>query len=202
MQKLTTVFLTLVLLTVLSCSKNNLTIAEVTVYEKGTTTPAVGIPVNFGYSSTGGVFSSQIVEQTIKTDANGRVSFKAERENESYSVGYPNGTDYFGDGTTLQQGENNSVILYTYPFAYIRVHAKNVNPFDFDDWIDMTSGLLGGGGAGLYGVNVDTVLIRGPFKGTQNGGFGWVVDKNNIRTTFTDQLYFIGRDTINYTINY
>ncbi len=124
-----------------SCSKDKLTTASVTVHEKGTTNPAVGIPVNFGYSSTGGVFSSQIIEQTEVTDANGRVNFKAQDENKNYNVGFPNGADYFGDGTSLQKGEDNTIFLNTFPFAYVRVHAKNTTPFDSNDWIH-----LGGGG--------------------------------------------------------
>lgn len=58
------------------------------------------------------------------------------------------------------------------------------------------------GGGVLYGMNVDTTVVRGPFKGTESGTFGWVVTKNNIRTIFSVQFYFIGRDTINYTIEY
>jgi hypothetical protein len=191
----------LFLIGLLGCSKKSTTV-DVIVLEKGTNKPAAGIPVNFGYSSSGGVFAGQVVEQTKTTDANGRVSFKGENKNKSYSVGFPYGADYFGDGATLKEGHNGIIGLYIYPFAYVRVHAKNVSPFDNNDWIDITNGLLGGGGAGLYGASVDTILIRGPFKGTENGGFGWVVEKNNIITTTYIELYYIGRDTIDYTINY
>ncbi len=180
------------------CKKD--TTADVVVTETVTNTPAVGIPVNFGYS-TSGVFSGQVVEQTKTTDATGKVSFKGEDKSKSYSVGFPNGAAYFGDGTSLQKGTHNRVFLHASPFAYVRVHAKNVNPFDNNDWINITNGLLGGGGL-LYGINVDTTVVKGPFKGTENGGFGWTVNKNNTITTFTTTLYFIGKDTINYSINY
>ncbi|PKP44187.1 MAG: hypothetical protein CVT95_11305 [Bacteroidetes bacterium HGW-Bacteroidetes-12] len=105
---------------VVGCKKD--TTADVFVYEKGTNSPMVGIPVNFGYS-TSGVFSGQIVEQTKTTDANGKVNFKGKDKDKSYSVGFPNGVDYFGDGTSLQKGHNR-VFLHTSPFAYVRVHAK------------------------------------------------------------------------------
>ncbi|PJB15580.1 MAG: hypothetical protein CO118_02885, partial [Flavobacteriales bacterium CG_4_9_14_3_um_filter_32_8] len=121
--------LALLIIGFFGCSKESTSVGVI-VFEKGTNKSAVGIPVNFGYSSSGGVFSSQIVEQTKTTDANGRVSFKGEDKKVSYSVGYPNGLDYFGDGTSLNQNEHNTIFLYTYPFAYVRVHAKNVNPFD------------------------------------------------------------------------
>lgn len=140
-----TAFLFLVIITLINCSKRNETTVDVVVTEKGTSTPAVGIPVNFGYSSTGGVFSSQVVEQTKTTDANGRVSFKGEQKDETFGVGFPNGVDYFGDGTNLDQGKNGTVFLNIYPFAYVRVHAKNVNPFDSNDKLSLSNGLLGGG---------------------------------------------------------
>jgi len=180
---------------IVGCKKE--TTADVLVTETGTNIPAAGIPVNFGYSSTGGVFSGQVVEQTKTTDANGKVSFKAQNKDKSYSVGFPNGADYFGDGTSLQKGTHNRVFLHASPFAYVRVHAKNVNPFDSNDRIN-----LGGGGNSIYGMNVDTVVIQGPFRGTQNGEFGWVVTKNNITTIFSQPVYYVGRDTINYTIEY
>ena len=125
------------------CKKD--TTADVFVYEKGTNKPMVGIPVNFGYA-TSGVFSGWVVEQSKPTDANGKVSFKAQKEDKSYSVGFPNGTDYFGDGADLKQGENNRIFLEASIFAYVRVHAKNVNPYDNNDWINISNGGLGGGG--------------------------------------------------------
>ena len=141
MQHLKTIF-TLVtiafLVGIVGCKKE--TTADVLVTETGTNIPAAGIPVNFGYSSTGGVFSGQVVEQTKTTDANGKVSFKAQNKDKTYSVGFPNGINYFGDGTSLKEGHNR-VFLHTSPFAYVRVHAKNVNPFDSNDRIN-----LGGGG--------------------------------------------------------
>ena len=188
--------LALLIIGFFGCSKESTSVG-VMVFEKGTNKSAVGIPVNFGYSSSGGVFSGQVVEQTQVTDANGKVSFKGEDKKAHYSVGYPNGVDYFGDGTSLNQNEHNTIFLYTYPFAYVRVHAKNVNPFDSNDHIN-----IAGGEGFLYGANVDTIVIQGPFKGTQNGILGWDIYKNNINTHFSTELYFVGRDTINYTIEY
>ena len=176
------------------CKKD--TTADVFVYEKGTNKPMVGIPVNFGYA-TSGVFSGWVVEQSKPTDANGKVSFKAQKEDKSYSVGFPNGTDYFGDGADLKQGENNRIFLEASIFAYVRVHAKNVTPYDNNDWIN-----IGGGGAGLYGMNIDTIVIQGPFRGNVTGVLGWTVNKNNTLSHYNTQLYFVGRDTINYTIEY
>jgi len=135
-------FIALLLIVLVGCSKKNETTVTVIVYEKGTSNPAVGIPVNFGYSSTGGVFSGNVVEQTKTTDANGKVSFKSENPDESYGVGFTHGIDYFGESTSLKKGENGTVFLYAYPHAYVRVHAKNVNPFDNNDRINIGGGLL------------------------------------------------------------
>lgn len=133
-----------------SCKKESkFTSADVFVYEKGTNKPMVGIPVNFGYA-TSGVFSGWVVEQSKPTDVNGKVSFKAQKEDKSYSVGFPNGVDYFGDGADLKQGESNRIFLEAGLFAYVRVHAKNVNPYDNNDWIDIANGYLGGGGYTLW----------------------------------------------------
>jgi hypothetical protein len=51
-------------------------------------------------------------------------------------------------------------------------------------------------------MTVDTILIRGPFRGNQNDDFGWSVTKNNSINFFEVQLYFVGKDTINYNIEY
>ncbi|MCW8967601.1 MAG: hypothetical protein OQK43_03515 [Flavobacteriales bacterium] len=196
MQHLKTIFILVsiaFLASTVGCKKD--TTADVFVYEKGTNKPMVGIPVNFGYTSSNGLFAGGVLEQQKNTDVNGRVTFKAEKNDESYSVKVPDGVDYFGDATSLKQGENNRVFLEASPFAYVRVHAKNVNPFDNNDRINI-------GGGFLYGANVDTIVIQGPFKGTGTGNFGWNVIKNNVSTDFSIQLYFIGRDTINYTIEY
>lgn len=138
--------LLLILVGVISCNKDKTTSVDVWVTETGTNLPAVGIPVNFGYSSTAGVFSGQVVEQTKTTDANGKVSFKGQEENQSYRVGFPNGANYFGDGSDYLKEGHNQTFLHTSPFAYVRVHAKNVNPFDNNDWISISNGLLGEGG--------------------------------------------------------
>ena len=193
--------MTIVLLSgMIGCKKE--TTATVFVYEKGTDNPMVGIPVNFGYTSSNGLFAGGVVEQTKITDANGRVNFKGQDNNRSYSVGFPNGAYYFAEGVSLEEGDNNRVFLQAGTFAYVRVHAINVNPYNNNDCIDILNGYLGGGGGYLCGVNIDTIVIKGPFKGTGNGNFSWRVNKNNINSTFSTQLYFIGRDTINYSIEY
>jgi hypothetical protein len=177
------------------CKKD--TTADVFVYEKGTNKPMVGIPVNFGYTSSNGLFAGGVLEQQKNTDATGKVSFKGKDKDKSYSVKVPDGVDYFGDATSLKQGENNRIFIEASPFAYVRVHAKNVTPYDNNDWIN-----IGGGGAGLYGMNIDTIVIQGPFRGNVTGVLGWTVNKNNTLSHYNTQLYFVGRDTINYTIEY
>jgi len=123
-----------------SCKKD--TTADVFVYEKGTNCPMVGIPVNFGYTSSNGLFAGGVVEQSKTTDINGKVNFKGKDKSKSYSVGFPNGVDYYGDGSSLEKGENNRIFLEISPYAYVRVHAKNVTPFDNNDWIDIGGGPL------------------------------------------------------------
>ena len=167
----------------------------------GTNNPVSGATVNFSYSSSGGVFSGQVLEQQKTTDVNGRVSFKGQKEKELYQVKVLDGNDYFGETVNNINEGHHRLFLKTSPYAYVRVHAKNVTPYDNNDWFIISNGQLGGGGV-LYGMNVDTIVVRGPFKGTGNGEFGWVVKKNNISTTYTVQLYFVGRDTINYSIEY
>lgn len=129
----------LFLIGTVGCKKD--TTADVFVYEKGTSKPMVEIPVNFGYTSSNGLFAGGVLEQQKNTDVTGKVSFKGKDKDKSYSVKVPDGADYFGDATSLKQGENNRVFLEASPFAYVRVHAKNVNPFDNNDRIN-----IGGGG--------------------------------------------------------
>lgn len=132
---------------IVGCKKESkFTSADVFVYEKGANKPMAGIPVNFGYTSSNGLFAGGVLEQQKNTDANGKVSFKGKDKDKSYSVKVPDGVDYFGDATSLKQGENNRIFLEAGLFAYVRVHAKNVTPFDNNDWISISNGGLGGEG--------------------------------------------------------
>ncbi|MEP7194958.1 MAG: hypothetical protein ABI851_00450 [Saprospiraceae bacterium] len=110
---------------------------------------------------------------------------------------------YFSGGNSMEEGfwnKNRDIILD--PYAWIKVHIKNVNPFDENDKM-ATSGPWGGGGNNQYhlGVKIDTFEIRRA-RGNRNEfvcGHWW---KNKIYSIKCDSIFFIGFDTIPYEILY
>ncbi|MCW8899028.1 MAG: hypothetical protein OQJ96_11475 [Flavobacteriales bacterium] len=149
MRHLKTIFTLVILVFLLgitSCKKESKTTSvDVFVTEMGTNNPVSGATVNFSYSSSGGVFSGQVLEQQKTTDVNGRVSFKGQKEKELYQVKVLDGNDYFGETVNNINEGHHRLFLKISPYAYVRVHAKNVTPYDNNDWINISNGQLGGG---------------------------------------------------------
>ncbi|MBK7233869.1 MAG: hypothetical protein IPH93_16805 [Saprospiraceae bacterium] len=81
------------------------------------------------------------------------------------------------------------------PYAWIKVHVKNVYSFDEKDYIWI------GGGSNYYGKSVDTSEIQLEF-GNRMSKLVWFVGHNKIETRFEDSIYVIARDTVPYEINY
>ena len=90
--------------------------------------------------------------------------------------------------------------------AYLRIHIKNVTPFDNHDHIGLTGAIYISSGIGDYqgyGTNIDTNVIfstRG--QGSLFVKLGWLVTKNNITKGYLDSIYCSSMDTANYALNY
>ncbi len=99
---------------------------------------------------------------------------------------------------TGQAVNNLDVVLR--PYAWIKVHVKNVNPFDDRDSIILGS-VVGTIPMTHKGTNVELNYINRVFGNTAMR-VGWSVSKNNIRQHFADTIRIPAHDTLSYEILY
>ena len=145
----------------------------------------------------GGTFCIEL--DTVFTDAQGRFNMDIPNTPHSYVLGI-SAENYFDydDGYSIQDYQHNTGDLALYPHAWLKVHIKNVNPFDWFDEIEL--GWISGGFY-LYGEGVDTTVIH-RLGGNRNFDASWFVTKNSIWKLYTDTLYLPGHDTTFYEILY
>jgi hypothetical protein len=94
--------------------------------------------------------------QTVKTDAQGNYQFSYTGQRiMSYDVVAVNSSpDYneYNQTVLIPDGGGNAVNIFLTPFGWIKVHFKNVNPFDERDEVGSAFG-------GFTGSKVDTTII-------------------------------------------
>ena len=143
---------------------------------------------------------------TTRTDANG-----------FYSINKPNidkGSSFFISAAankyytydpnnylvTGQNVTNNNIVLD--PFAWIKVHVKNVNPFNDRDSILLGNVVGPADGTMTYiGKNVELNFIN-KIRGNLPIRATWTVAKNSIGKSFVDTIKVSAHDTLKYEILY
>ena len=83
------------------------------------------------------------------------------------------------------------------PFAWIKVHVKNVNPFDDNDYLFTASK----GGGHYYGLKIDSFESH-IGRGNRKVELYWTITKNKIETIHFDSLFLPAHDTVPYEILY
>jgi hypothetical protein len=90
--------------------------------------------------------------------------------------------------------------------AYLKVHVKNVTPYDNNDRIELAAIIYKSSGLGDYvgnGTNVDTnVLFSTKGQGSLYVKLEWLVSKNNNVKEYIDSIYCTSFDTAYYSLNY
>ena len=175
------------------------------VLEYGSNKPLVGAEV-FLQEAIYAPFSgggNYITIDTFYTDNEGKYSieFLHLPSTDSYNVSYQveaHSFWYYPETKSMETGYGHRRNIILDPFGWIKVHLKNVNPFDNKDYL-FTS--IEGGGGHYYGKEIDLIDIR-----TRNAnkkiGLYWTVKKNNILKEYNDSLYLPAHDTVNYEILY
>lgn len=101
---------------------------------------------------------------------------------------------------TKQEVLNNDIVLD--PFAWIKVHVKNVNPFDDNDRILLGNVVGPSNGAMTYiGRNIELNFIN-KVTGNRDMLADWVVRKNGIGILHLDTIKITAHDTLFYEILY
>ena len=163
--------------------------AKVGIYEEGGT-------------FLGGTWTKLV--DTTRTDANG--IYRLEKGNldkgssffisafaDKYYTYDPNNYLVTGQDVT-----NNNIVLD--PFAWIKVHVKNVNPFNDRDSI-LLGNVVGTIPMTHVGKNIELTYINKVF-GNLKMEAQWSVGKNGIWKFKTDTIYITAHDTLNYEILY
>jgi hypothetical protein len=147
---------------------------------------------------------------STRTDANGFYRFnKPDLDNGSTFTLSAVAKKYYvfdaiSNRTNFETGKvvtNCNLILE--PYAWIKVHVKNVNPFDENDLILLDQLVSPWGGTHSYlGMRVDTTYNR-QIGGNINQRVLWISKKNGISTRYFDSAFVVpAHDTISLPIHY
>jgi hypothetical protein len=191
------------------CHKSNNSFIKVSgkVLEFGSNKPIANAKV--GIYEEGGVFLgptwTKFVDST-HTDTNG--FYNMEKQNidngSSFYISAAANKYYTFDPTKyLVTGKgivNNDIVLD--PFAWIKVHVKNVTPFDENDRIILGNVVGEATTSGDYvGRGIDLTYIN-KVKGNTGLRASWTVRKNNIGKQYVDTIKIAAHDTLKYEILY
>ena len=181
------------------------TIIEGRVLEYGTNEPVENATVTLYERVSTGTFSgTDLAVETIITDASGRYSF----ESEGLGLVGVNAThdNYFEPNMITYDGivynDKNNVDIVIDPHAWLKLHIKNVNPFDENDLLTSYSNpIVGASPENSYGQNIDFYTTQ-KIRGNKNKHIIWWVTKNNIYQEFRDTIYCEGHKTTEYELFY
>jgi hypothetical protein len=147
------------------------------------------------------------VVQTYKADSKGKFSFEFEADKDLiYTVG-ANKQNYYANetGMNINNGEKNkSVFVRIKPYGFLKIHAKNTQPFDDYDLFELPSSCTV---TYASGSNVDTVLVYCqycgcPVLGNQYNDIYYWITKNGVKKNYSASVYCPAFDTTTYSINY
>lgn len=100
----------------------------------------------------------------------------------------------------LIEGEINDLSYPVTPYAYVKMHLKNVNPFDENDRISMSSPLLKG--RAFRGKNIDTTFIDYTASSNENVAIIYWTYRNGIDTLTRNSQFLPAHDTTFIEIKY
>jgi hypothetical protein len=188
-----------------SCVKDPPTTFEATVKGRVLEVDSeVGIPnitvklVEEDYALSGS--SKRTTLQTVKTDAQGNYQFTYTRQKIlNYDVVAVNSSPDYNEYTQavlIPDGESNVVNIFLNPFGWVKVHVKNVNPFDERDEVKFYYGTF-------YGTKVDSTFL---VKSTANKKYVNTIyiqtTRNSIRSLKEVGLIIPPRDTTLFNVFY
>jgi hypothetical protein len=210
----------LLLLSILSCHKDPLCElakdeARLQGYalEKGTKKPVEGVRLyltNCASSLQFGSFPTCTVIDSTKTDKNGYYSFtykyKGKYDGSSFDLRANVSDSYYKRGRFETIGPTDHLIwdynLELIPKAWVKVHIKNINPFNDADLVWVSGGWSGAlKDDRYYGKTVD-LFIKKEIIGNDSLGISWDITKNNIDYFKTSKVYCPALDTTYFEILY
>jgi hypothetical protein len=207
MRKISLVFI-FSLVSLLSCKKisNNKIDACIYVKQYKTETPIPNAEVQILRGKPGLGYGTEVVE-TVYTNEDGMATYKTKVDKNYSYYAFSRLDGYYNEDNqvVLTRGERNfKTTIFKYANAYVKLHIKNVNPFNQNDLIHFNSS------SNVYnfqGLNIDTTFLWcyefncAWFGNYFFEGAGFIT-KNGIDSR---HLFFytpIPHDTITIVINY
>jgi hypothetical protein len=150
-----------------------------------------------------------ILSTSTNEDGEYDVTFHGRREDYiSYGIfvnKQPEGyRDVFYD--RIKKKHSNQLDLSMKGNAYLKVHIKNITPFDNNDKIDLSAIIYFSSGVGNYvghGTKIDTsVIFSTEGQGSHYMKLEWFVTKNEIDKFYIDSIYCNSLDTAYYSLLY
>jgi hypothetical protein len=182
--------------------------AGIFVKQYKTNTPIANAMVLITRGVPGSGVGTQIVD-TLYTDANGRAAYneKVDENYMYYAEAYKEG--YFSTHNNqagVTPGKKDfTTTIFMYAHSWVKLHVKNVNPYDQFDKIHLSSYCHPN--LKFFGTAVDTTFLycdydyewMGDF---ENYAYLALVTKNNLTFTVPYSFVPIPHDTITVDINY
>jgi hypothetical protein len=108
-----------------------------------------------GDYSGGGFTPVNTTLQSVKTDAQGNYQFSYKRQyNRTYdAIAVNSSPDYneYTQAVLIPDGSANVINIFLLPFGWLKLHVKNVNPYDNRDEVKFFYG-------SCYGSKVDSII--------------------------------------------
>jgi hypothetical protein len=101
---------------------------------------------------------------------------------------------------SINEGQSNRFDYPVTPYAYVKMHLKNVNPFDENDRISMSSPLLKG--RAFRGKNIDTTFIDYTASSNENVAIIYWTYRNGMDTLTRNSQFLPAHDTTFIEIKY
>ncbi len=199
-------FISLFLFT--TCKKDKTTSVNGTVVDATRSLSGVSNATVYLQEDDGPLFCFSCLPQTIATfnaDAIGHFSFSFEaKKGASYYV-VASAPNYFSsigtqDFTALNSDTKNNIEAKLRPVAWLRLHLKNITPFDGSDQIGI-NGDFTGSPLQYYGMSVDSTTVFKVYGNSQIDIY-WGVIKYSVQSNYSGSVYCPRFDTTSYNINY
>jgi hypothetical protein len=192
-----------------ACDKepNHHTIIEGRVLERYAKVPTPIPNAQVQLLSGSSVFLSNALPNTsdqVLADAQGNYRMEYDATNSwyevvAYPVKDPKRQYYEGISVAVPNYGLNKIDCFLSPYAYLRVHIKNMSPKNTSDYFNL-GGTTGSAGP-FYGSPIDTTFVA-KISGNERFVLTWFMTKNNIQTVKFDSIYCPAHDTIPYEIVY
>jgi hypothetical protein len=188
------------------------TIIKGKVLEFGTNKPipdAQVLIMGFSQKDFGGPTNSRPMDTVFsKADGSYEAKFRHEEVDDfqchvkvhNYYDGRDSGNPF------IWRGRENTINCILDPFAWIRIHVKNVNPLSSQDYISFWGGKGWGNSSsdyiGLNGAGIDTFITRRIAGNQLQKITGFIERSGQNRILITDSIYCKGGDTTFFKLHF